>query len=136
MIGYREWHETEEWRGKAEEDLEFFKAWIIEAKVQDADSIKRQFLGLVAKWREETENISSLTQIVSHDAYQRIIDLGRDHERLVVGFILNELAENGGYWATALSVITGQNPIGVEHIGNPSKVKRDWLEWGRHHGYL
>lgn len=100
-----------------------------------AQLLATQFARLVATWREETENVSSLTQIVSNPAYQRLIDLGRSGEK-VVPLILKDFAKNHGYWATALRAITGENPVPDKHIGNPTKVREDWLRWGKQRGYI
>ena len=99
------------------------------------ESAEEQFRRLAKTWREETENLSSLTRIVSHPAYQQIIDLGKGRKP-VVSLILNEWQDRGGYWATALSSISGENPVAPEHIGNPAKVREDWIAWGRVRGYL
>jgi hypothetical protein len=97
--------------------------------------LETQFMRLVATWREETENVSSLTQVVSNPAYQRVIELGKC-EGIVLSLILKDFARNHGYWSTALRSITGENPVLDKHIGNPAKVREDWLKWGKQHGYL
>lgn len=99
------------------------------------ESIEELFNALVMAWREATENLSSLTQIVSHPSYQRIIDLGQRGEP-VVPLILRDLRSTGGHWAMALNAITGENPVNAKHIGNSMKVREDWIAWGRHRGYL
>jgi len=98
-------------------------------------STAEEFTALLMVWREAIENVSSLTRILSHPAYQSIIDLGKREEPVVVPLILKDLARNRGYWATALQEITGDNPVAAKHIGNPTKVREDWLEWGRRRGY-
>jgi len=100
-----------------------------------ARSMEEEFAALVADWREATQNLSSLTRIISQRAYQDIIDLGK-REPMVIRLILKELRANGGYWAVALNAITGENPVLPKHLGNPDKVKRDWIEWGKLRGYL
>jgi hypothetical protein len=99
------------------------------------ESIEEEFATLATVWREATENLSSLTQIVSHPSYQTIIELGKRGEP-VVPLILRDLQKNGGYWALALNAITGVNPVSVKHIGNPLKVREDWIAWGRRQAYL
>jgi hypothetical protein len=97
--------------------------------------LETRFARLVAEWREAIENVSSLTQIVSNRSYQSIIDLGKRGEP-VVRLILRDLQNAGGYWATALNAITGENPVASKHIGNPAKVREDWITWGQRQGYL
>jgi hypothetical protein len=99
------------------------------------ESLEEEFATLVTVWREATENISSFTKIVSHPSYQTIIERGKRGEP-VVPLILRDLRDTGGFWALALSAITGENPVPSKHIGNPAKVKEDWIAWGRQHGYL
>ena len=54
----------------------------------------------------------------------------------MVPLILRDLRKNGGYWALALNAITGKNPVSDKHVGNPSKVREDWIAWGCRNGYL
>jgi hypothetical protein len=102
--------------------------------VATEQSVEEKFAYLVTAWREAIENVSSLTQILSHPAYQSIIDLGKRGEP-VVPLILRDLDKNRGYWGTALQCLTGENPVAAKHIGNPTRVREDWLEWGRRRGY-
>jgi hypothetical protein len=103
--------------------------------VGKAESLEDRFASLVSAWREETQNLSSLTQILSHRAYQSIIDLGRRGEP-VVPLILRDLDKNRGYWAMALQMITGENPVPPKHVGNPAKIREDWIKWGRRKGHV
>jgi hypothetical protein len=94
--------------------------------------VKSEFAELARKWKSERSASSSTSDIVMHPAYQRIISLGVD----VVPMILRELQSELDHWFWALSVITGENPIPVEHRGKISKMATDWLEWGRMKGYV
>jgi len=77
----------------------------------------------------EIEVLSSTSEIVSNFNYYRIIALGKD----IVPLILQELQENGGQWYLALRVLTNQNPVNPEDVGNIKKMKMAWLNWGREH---
>ncbi len=85
------------------------------------------FNSSLVRWKEDTAFTSSLTEMLLHPAYQRIIGLGPD----VVPFILRELAENGGHWFWALAALTGENPVTPENQGRPRLMKEAWLAWGK-----
>jgi hypothetical protein len=93
-------------------------------------------LELIETWRDETQNVSSLTSMISHPAYQEIIDTGVRLGKPVITTVLMDFRQNGGYWATALHAMTGKNPVAIGHLGNPKKIREDWLNWGKMNGYL
>jgi hypothetical protein len=88
------------------------------------------FQQLAERWRSETEYISSLSKMVLHPAYQRIIGLGKP----AVPLILSELQKQVDHWLWALHAITGESPA------PPNATFREaaqaWLDWGREKGYL
>lgn len=147
---HEEWHKPESWNDAEERvvardrDIERrvqFIDWCAQQPLiwyddLSADSTDFKLSRLVEMWRDETENVSSITRIISNPAYQRIIDMGIELGKPVITFILKDFERNRGYWATALHTITGENPVAVEHMGNPNMVRGDWLKWGRSHGYL
>jgi hypothetical protein len=137
FIGPREWQDTETWHTPDREKIDriTLAETLSRHRTVPVASFEEQFKNLLIEWRESTENMSSVTRILSHPAYQRIIDLGRQHNGLIT-MILEDFKHNGGYWSTALQAITGQNAVTPKHIGNPGKVREDWLTWGRQHGYL
>lgn len=116
-------------------DAEWFKADASKPQVSIA-AIENDFMRLAEQWRRETENLSSITRIVSNSAYQKIIQLGKQHRQSAIRLILTDLSKQGGFWAVALNAISGENPVSPDHIGNPSKVREDWLKWGKTHGYV
>jgi hypothetical protein len=85
------------------------------------------FARLVADWRRETQNISSLSDLMMHPAYQRVIGLGRP----VVPIILRELQKEPDHWHWALNAITGEDPVPLEHTGDLDAIAADWLRWAR-----
>ena len=91
---------------------------------------------LIETWRDETQNMSSLTLATSHPAYQEIIDMGISMGKPVIATVLMDFQENGGYWAVGLHAMTGENPVAIGHLGNPKKIREDWLKWGKSHGYI
>jgi len=129
--------EVDEWLLQAEE------TWTADGNgvaasgvdVSPTRDIAHEFANLVSDWKSDTENVSSITRIVSHPSYQSVIEIGRQNED-IVRLILSEFSTNNGYWATALRAIMGENPVSPKSIGDPQKVKQDWLDWGKRKGYF
>lgn len=92
----------------------------------------RAFVRLMEEWREQTAPLSSVTEIVLHPAYQRIIGMGRT----VVPLILAELARQPDHWFWALRAITGENPVAPEDAGDVLRMRRAWLRLGHLRGWL
>jgi hypothetical protein len=90
---------------------------------------RQQFDRLAARWHEETDHLSSLTDIVLNFNYQRIIGMGP----AALPFIFDEFRTNGGHWFWALRAITGEDPVPPQDRGNMSSMKNAWLEWWRKH---
>jgi hypothetical protein len=88
-------------------------------------SLEEEFGRLAARWRDETEHLSS-TDVFTHSDYQRIIGLGAR----VVPLLLRDLATTGAHWFWALRAITGENPVRAEDAGSVRKMTAAWLEWG------
>jgi hypothetical protein len=91
----------------------------------------RTFTQLVARWRAETEYISSTSRLVEHPAYQEIISMGP----AVIPLLLCELAQEPDFWFAALQHLTGQDPVRPEQQGKIQEMANAWLEWGKEHGY-
>lgn len=96
------------------------------------EDIPTQFRRLTEIWREETEGLSSPSQISAHPAYQQIIGLGRP----VLPLIFDELESRGGQWYIALRAITGASPVSPGASGRMPLVRESWLRWGRDNGYI
>lgn len=94
-------------------------------------SLGDRFERLVKQWRSDTRDVSSVSDIILHPAYQQIIGLGA----AAVPLILRELAQHRDHWFWALTSITGENPIPNEHAGRMEEMTRIWLQWGHEHGY-
>ena len=91
-----------------------------------------RFQQLVSRWSEDTSFMSSMSDMVAHPAYLEIIEMG---ER-AVPLLLLELKNRSGHWFSALSTITGENPIPAESRGRFEEMSEAWLDWGRRNGYL
>lgn len=94
-------------------------------------SVEVQFLSLAIQWKRDNLFESSPWRMAAHPAYQRIIGMGPT----AVPLILQQLAYETDFWFEALVAITGEQPVPPEHAGDMEAIRRDWLHWGREHGY-
>jgi hypothetical protein len=125
--------------GESEESEAIIKRWQ-EVTVHHYDlpisresrTISRQFYELAETWRQERGATSSLTKMILHPAYQRIMGLGN----AVVPLILRELEREPDYWFSALAAITGANPVRAEQRGNLRQMTQAWLQWGKDQRYI
>ncbi len=97
-----------------------------------AESAERVFAGLAEQWRRETAPLSSVTEIVLHPAYQRIIGMGRD----ALPLILADLVRRPDHWFWALRAITGENPVTDRDRGDLRRMRDAWVRLGRERGWL
>ena len=94
--------------------------------------IADRFNKLATEWQEETQYLSSTTQIVLHPAYQQIIGLGP----AALPLIFQRLGDAPQHWAWALRAITGEDPTSTDDLGNMRAIREAWLGWARSHDYL
>ena len=92
--------------------------------------IQDHFRLLAETWRTETRHTSSLTKMITHPAYLRIMGLGP----CVVPLLLHELQARPDHWLVALKATTGEDPAPPGSTFN--QAVQAWLEWGRQRGYL
>jgi hypothetical protein len=85
------------------------------------------FAELAARWRADTEFLSSPAEIADHPAYREIIAMGEPAIRL----ILAELETRPDFWFEALRALTGEDPVPPEARGKVKAMAGAWLEWGR-----
>jgi len=92
--------------------------------------LKKEFDRLVKQWASETSFHSSLGEVFTNDAYQRIMAMGRD----ALPWILAELKRKPGHWFYALEKIVGTDiPEGATTFG---EARAAWLDWGRNSNYI
>jgi hypothetical protein len=94
--------------------------------------IEATFAGLARQWREETLFSSSVTDIVSNEAYLQIIGLGSR----ALPLILRELSKELDHWFVALMSITREDPVPPEDAGNMERMRQAWLELGEQRGWI
>jgi hypothetical protein len=93
--------------------------------------IVNKFYALASDWEKEVAGLSSTAQMSQHPAYQEIISMGTQ----ILPLLLSELKKNPVYWLSALSAITGENPIKPEQRGRIKQMASAWIEWGKNQGY-
>ena len=103
----------------------------VKQKFQPDTDIEQKFKELAEEWRTETEMLSLVSQMASHPAYQKIIDMGSP----VIPLLLKELEKEPDYWFWALREITGENPVQPEQKGQLKQMARAWLQWAKEQGY-
>lgn len=97
----------------------------------DAD-VEAIFARLARQWRQENLFASSVTDIVSNEAYLQIIGLGSR----ALPLILRELSKEPDHWFVALMSITREDPVPPEDAGNMERMRQAWLELGEERGWI
>jgi len=98
--------------------------------VKTSNQTETEFVWHVSKWRRDTRHYSSVTKMVLHPSYLRIIGMGRQ----ILPLLLNELQVRRDHWLIALNAITGEDP--AEDDSTFNQAVDAWLKWGRDRGYL
>ena len=96
------------------------------------DQRRERFRSLAQQWRNETQWLSSTTDISMHPAYQAIIGMGAD----ALPMILEDLRQNSGHWYWALKAISNEDPVVPRDRGSIKKMKAAWLRWGETKGLV
>jgi len=92
---------------------------------------QQRFLSLKKRWIQETEMLSSTTEICTNVNYQQIIGMGE----IALPFIFADLSNELQHWFWALRCITGVDPIPEDTRGNLDEMRKIWLKWGRNEGF-
>ena len=93
---------------------------------------KQRFWMLAKKWRDETQWLSSTSEIAMHPAYQAIIGMGQE----VVPMIIEDLRNNSGHWYWALKAISQEDPVPPSDRGSINRMKDAWLRWALQKGIV
>lgn len=94
-------------------------------------TVPERFARLSERWKLETINMSSISQLILHDAYQQIIGMGS----AALPYIFQSLSHEPRYWFPALEAITGENPVDPIDIGDVRVMRNAWLQWAVDHGF-
>src|SRR6266705_1604100 len=97
------------------------------------EKLERSFREHMERWKRDTQHWSSVTRMLAHPSYLRIVGLarqstGNEIERL----LLQELETEPDHWFDALAAITGEDPVRPEYDFDESV--NAWLDWGRARG--
>jgi hypothetical protein len=109
--------------------IAFFK---MRQAVNVSSATSRTFDVLADLWERETRNLSSVTAITSHPAYQTIIRMGRD----VLPLILRRMQQRPALWFDALHRISGEDPVKPQMFGNVQRMTDTWVKWGAERGLI
>jgi hypothetical protein len=98
------------------------------ARREEKGTLQKTFREHVERWKEDTEHYSSLSKMIIHPSYMRIMGMGP----AALPLILRELKDRPDHWFVALNAITGLDPV-------PAKSTFDeavsaWLTWGATQG--
>jgi len=99
------------------------------------ETLDRLFRSEVQRWKKDTQHWSSVTRMLAHPSYIRIVGLvrlstGDELARL----LLEELESEPDHWFDALAAITGDDPVLPEH--DFDEAVNAWLDWGRQKGLV
>ena len=92
---------------------------------------EKEFSLLVDQWTKDVQYTSSLTDMVAHDAYLKIISKGPR----VVPLLLRELNVRPHFWFAALRAITNEDPVTEAERGDVQAMVDAWIGWGRERQY-
>lgn len=95
-----------------------------------SEGLKQEFQRLVKEWEAETSFHSSLGEIFTNEAYQRIMAMGRE----ALPWIFGELQRRPGHWFYALAKIVGRDV--AKDATSFAEARSVWLEWGRKNHYI
>jgi hypothetical protein len=98
---------------------------------RDEPAPDQRFRDLMSQWKEDTQFVSSVTDMATDPAYQQIIGMGKK----VLPLILAELRREPDHWFWALQAITGENPVPAADRGRIQAMTQAWLDWAAAHGY-
>ncbi|MES2213853.1 MAG: hypothetical protein V4465_00460 [Patescibacteria group bacterium] len=94
--------------------------------------LELRFNDLEVMWKKDTEETSSIREIITHPAYEEIMRMGEE----AVPFILRSFQKEIDHWAPALMTIVQVNPVPRESAGKMEKIRDAWIKWGRENRYI
>jgi len=105
----------------------------VDSSVQtiDEEESARRFQELKGEWKSGTQFTSSMTEMLTHPAYQQIIGMGP----AALPQLIRALREKPDFWFWALQSITGETPLANPGEHTFQENVEAWLEWGRKHGF-
>lgn len=96
------------------------------------ENLKNEFETAKKEWLDSTNLKSTIFTSITHPAHLKIIRLGEE----VIPLMLADLKKNRNHWFITLALITRENPVKKNHLGNIEKMAGDWLEWGKNRSMI
>jgi hypothetical protein len=139
-VGSEQHELSRAWKNdQSKNEVDFFSSRCAPPKENQCDSyypkespggMAENFAFHASKWRRDTKHFSSVTKIVMHPSYLRIIGMGLK----AIPLILEELTKRKDHWLIALNAISGEDPA---VSGSTFQQAVDaWISWGKSKGYL
>jgi hypothetical protein len=114
---------------------EHFAEQIAKRRHASGRLLETAFREHVEKWKKETRHWSSITKMIAHPSYLRIIGLsGMSSGHRLERLLLHELHEEPDHWFAALTAITGEDPVRPRN--NFDGAVKAWLAWGQRKGLV
>jgi hypothetical protein len=89
------------------------------------------FYACVHKWKSETYFLSSIDDILNHEAISLIVKIGEP----VISLILSEIKREPSVLCFVLDDIIGTVPYLNEDSGNIKAICEAWIAWGERNDY-
>lgn len=99
--------------------------------VVSTETPRERFQRLKGEWLRSIGPTDKLSDMYMLPAYQRILRL----DRAAIPLLIQELRTAPNWWFWALEMITEQNPVSQEHLGNLRLMTKDWLDWADARGF-
>lgn len=110
----------------------------MEDAVKADENFKHEMARLIQRWTKDIEDMSSLSDMFSHEDYKIISAKGKR----AIPILLNELRQRPHFWFDALRTIlkASENrdvdPVQNEDRGNVRKMAAAWIAWGEDNEYI
>jgi hypothetical protein len=118
----------------AKKRIELTHAFLHKSRKAYVGLVEREFSRLSTEWKETTRHWSSVTKMVAHADYLRIIGLAAISKQEVERLLLQELRNEPDHWFAALTAISGEDPASPECDFDQSVDA--WLKWGEERGII
>ena len=103
---------------------------IADSQREKQEKLERAFQEHAERWKKDTRHWSSVTKMVMHPSYRRIMGMGP----AALPLILRELRDRPDHWLVALNAISGEDPASLESTFD--EAVSAWVIWGVQNGYL
>ncbi|MDX1953638.1 MAG: N-6 DNA methylase, partial [Verrucomicrobiota bacterium] len=120
-----------EWVKRRKGQIESISREIVESMADD-QGMAENVAKLLLEWERKRPKGMNIAAMTAHPIYQSIIGIGWP----AVPALLAELRKKPGHWFSALSSITGANPVEAKDEGKINKMAEAWIVWGKEHGYI